>query len=279
MKAILLFLAFIIEACNISAQVKMPAPSPTQFIKQDFANGTIEVTYSRPAARGRKIFGDLVPFNKLWRTGANAATIISFSEPVDILGKHLDSGHYALYTIPGTENWQIILNKGIKNWGVEGYTDSADVLRVQVPAGKIKPMQENFTIQVANVKPESCEIQLYWEKTMVSVPVTVNIKDKLKEQIEAALQKGTKPYPYWQAAQYYYEYDKNLQKALHFADLAATDNPGAYWIWLYKAKIQRDMKDKSGAIVSANKSLELATKADNADYVKMNKDLLKKLRN
>src|SRR4051812_36059567 len=112
MKQTLLILT-VFFASFANAQVKMPAPSPTQTIKQDFATGTIELTYSRPAAKGRKIFGDLVPFNKLWRTGANAATIIKFSEPVDINGKHLDSGSYALYTMPGVDTWDIILNKGI----------------------------------------------------------------------------------------------------------------------------------------------------------------------
>jgi hypothetical protein len=104
----------------MSAQVKMPAPSPTQTIKQDFGIGSIELTYSRPGTKDRKIFGDLVPYNKIWRTGANAATIIKFSEPVEIKGKKIDTGSYALYTIPGEETWEIILNKGTKNWGAAG---------------------------------------------------------------------------------------------------------------------------------------------------------------
>src|SRR6187549_3075220 len=118
------------------AQVKMPAPSPVQTVKQDFAIGSIELTYSRPAAKGRKIFGDLVPYGKLWRTGANAATKIVFSEPVDFGGKKVDTGTYVLYTIPGEDNWEVILNKGLTNWGIDGYKENQDVIRFTVPRMK-----------------------------------------------------------------------------------------------------------------------------------------------
>ncbi len=276
MKKLSFSLVALLMAFAMNAQVKMPAPSPTQTIKQDFGMGNIELTYSRPAAKDRKIFGDLVPFNKLWRTGANGATIIRFSEPVEIKGKKVDTGSYALYTIPGADSWEIILNKGLKNWGVDGYKESEDVIRVSVTPMNMNSKIESFTMQFADIKPESCELHIMWEKTAVAIPITANIREKVKAQLEEALKSEKKPY--WQAAQFYNEYEKNSAKALEYASKAAEANPKAYWIFLYKAKIQKDMGDKDGAMVSAKKSLELATEAKNDDYIKMNEELIKKLK-
>ena len=155
---------------TLNAQVKLPSASPTQTIKQEFALGSIEVTYSRPAASGRRVFGDLVPYNKLWRTGANAATKLVFSETVELLGRKVDSGTYVLYTIPGEESWEVIINKGIKNIGTEGYKESEDVARFKIDPIKSKTKTELFTIQFANIKPESCELHLLWEKRLVCWP-------------------------------------------------------------------------------------------------------------
>lgn len=261
---------------NADAQVKMPAPSPTQTIKQDFAMGSIEITYSRPSAKGRKVFGNLVPYNKLWRTGANAATIIRFSEPVDIKGKHVDTGSYALYTIPGNETWEIVLNKGTKNWGIDGYQESDDVIRVTVEPMKLDTKLETFTIQFGEIKPESCDLYLMWQKTAVLIPVTANIKDKLRAQIDAAMLTDKKPY--WAAAQFYNEYEKNNTKALENVTKAIETNPKAYWMWIYKARIQKEMGDKEGAVASSKESLRLATEAKNDDYVKINEEFLKKIK-
>jgi Protein of unknown function (DUF2911) len=259
-----------------TAQVKMPAPSPTQTVKQDFAIGTVELTYSRPAAKGRKIFGDLVPFNTIWRTGANAATKIVFSDPVEIGGKKIDSGTYVLYTIPGVDSWEVILNKGLKNWGTDGYKESEDVVRFKVEPVKMKNKLESFTMEFADVKPETCSMNIMWEKTAVSIPIVANFRDKVRAQIEAAMKTDKKPY--WQAAQFYNEYDKNLPLALENSTKAIEENKEAFWMWLYKAKIQKEMGDKAGAMESSKKSMELAEAAKYDDYVKMNKDLQKTLK-
>lgn len=261
---------------SAGAQVKMPAPSPTQTVKQDFGIGTIELTYSRPSAKGRKIFGDLVPYNKLWRTGANAATKIVFSDPVDIAGKKLDSGTYVLYTIPGIDSWEVILNKGLKNWGTDGYKETEDVIRFKAEPMKMKSKLESLTLEFSDVKAETCSINIRWEKTAISIPVVANFKDKVKGQIEAAMK--TEKKPYWQAAQFYNEYDKNLTLALDNATKAIDENKDAFWMWIYKAKIQKEMGDMSGAMESSKKSMALAEAAKNDDYVKMNKDLQKTLK-
>ncbi len=270
--------ALAVTACSFSgmAQVKMPAPSSTQTIKQDFGMGSIELTYSRPNAKGRKVYGDLVPFGKLWRTGANAATRLRFTDMVELGGKKIDSGTYVLYTIPGNDSWEIVINKGISNWGVDGYKESDDVCRFKVEPVKMKQKLETFTMQFADIKAESCALHIMWEKTAVSIPVTTNIKDRLRAQIEAALQGDKKPH--WQAAQFYNEYDNNKAKALEQCTKATDANPTAFWIWLYKARIQSDMGDMAGAKESATKSLELSKAAKNDDYVKMNEELLKKLK-
>ena len=270
----LILTTLLFSAAISSAQVKMPAPSSTQTIKQDFGMGSIELTYSRPNAKGRKIFGDLVPWNKVWRTGANAATRIVFKDVVEIGGKKIDSGTYVLYTIPNIDSWEIILNKGINNWGSDGYTDSADVCRFRVEPIKMKDKLETFTMQFANIKPESCELHIKWDKTEVMIPISTNIKDKIRAQIEAAMLTDKKPY--WQAAQFYNEYDKNLPKALENCTKAIEGNEKAFWMWIYKAKIQKEMSDDAGARTSSKKSLELATEAKNNDYIKMNEELLKK---
>ena len=259
-----------------TAQVKMPAPSPTQTVKQEFAIGSIELTYSRPTAKGRKIFGDLVPFNKIWRTGANAATKLVLTEPLEIGGKNVDTGTYVLYTIPGIDSWDIILNKGLKNWGTDGYKESEDVVKFRVEPMKMKDKVESFTMQFVDVKPESCELQIMWEKTVVAISIKADFKDKVRAQIEAAMQTDKKPY--WQAAQFYNEYDKNFPKALENVNKELERNAKAFWIWIYKAKIQKEMGDTAGALESSKKSMELAEEAKNDDYVKINEDFQKGLK-
>ena len=276
MKKLLFAFSLLCAANIVDAQMKMPAPSPTQTIKQDFALGSIELVYSRPSIKGRKIFGDLVPYNAVWRTGANSATIIRFNDAVEIGGKKIDTGSYALYTIPNEGMWEIILNKGVKNWGSTGYTQTDDVLRFKVPTMKMKEALESFTMQFANIKPESCELQIMWDKTMVSVPITALIKDRMRAALEKDMMGDKKPY--WNAAQFYNEYDKNSAKALESIKSAVAQNPKAYYMWLYKAKIEKDMGDKKAAMASSKISLELARAEKNEDYVKMNEDLMKKLK-
>ncbi len=276
MKKILFACSLFCAASITNAQVKMPAPSPTQTIKQDFALGSVEVTYSRPSIKGRKIFGDLVPFGKVWRTGANSSTIIKFNDVVEIAGKKIDTGSYSLYTIPNANEWEVIINKATGNWGTNGYSDSGDVVRFKVPSMKMAAAIETFSMQFANVKPESCDLHIMWDKTAIAVPIKALIKDRMRASVEKALEGEKKPY--WQAAQFYFEYDKNNAKALEAIKGAVEANPKAFWMWLYKAKIEKEMGDKVAAMASSKKSLEFATVEKNDDYIKMNKDLQKTLK-
>lgn len=271
-----LFLLFIVfVSFQTKAQVKMPALSPVQSFKQDFGMGSIEVAYSRPSMRGRKIFGDLLPYGELWRTGANAASTIKFTDQVIINNKTIDTGTYAIYTIPGETKWTFILNKGISNWGVDGYKESEDVLRINTDNIKLKVPKETFTMQLANMTTESCELHIMWEESSIVIPIRTDVKPKLKVQIEKALQSDKKPY--YQAAQYYNEYEKDYAKALTFSQKAVAEKPDAYWIWLYQAKIQQKLGDKSGAMESSKKSMEAAKKEKSDDYIRLNEEFQKTL--
>jgi hypothetical protein len=258
------------------AQVSLPASSTTQTIQQEFGMGSIELVYSRPNIKNRVVFGDLVPYGKLWRTGANGATRLTFTTPVEMGGKKIDTGTYALYTIPAEESWEIILNKGVNNGGTSGYKESEDVVHFTVPAVKTTTKIETFTMQFADIKPESCNLQLVWDKRMVTIPITTNIKDKIRSQIDAAMLTDKKPY--WQAAQFYFEYDKNLTRALENVTKATEENPKAYYMFLYKAKIEKEMGKNAAAMQTSKTSLALAKEAKNDDYVRMNEKLLKELK-
>ncbi len=276
MKKILFACAILAIATISNAQVKMPAPSPTQTIKQDFGIGSVELTYSRPGLKGRKIFGDHEPYNEMWRTGANAATLIKFTDPVEVGGKKLDSGSYVIYTIPNKGTWEVIFNKGLTNWGTDGYKESEDIVRFTVPTMKMKKKLETLTMQFANIKPESCELHIMWEKTAISIPVTTNIKDRLRASFEKALAGEKKPY--WNAAQFYFEYDKDNVKALENVKAGIEGNKKAFWMYLYKAKIEKAMGDKAAALASATTAMELAKDAKNPTYERDSKTFIAELK-
>ncbi|MEP7079920.1 MAG: DUF2911 domain-containing protein [Ginsengibacter sp.] len=278
MKKFLFFFALVIASLFSFAQVRMPAPSTTQYIKQDFGMSSIELTYSRPNLKGRKIIGVVEPWNVLWRTGANAATKITFNDAVQIGNTKIDSGSYAIYTIPQKNGtWQFIINKGYKNSGVTGYTQSDDVLRMNIKVNKNAQKIETLTMQFGNVLPESCVLNIAWEDFNMSIPITTNIKDRLKAQFESALMSDKKPY--WQAAQYYNDYENNKVKALEMINkaIAQSDKPAFYQVY-YKAKLQKELGDKKSAVATAKQSLELSKEANNDTYVLMSQKLIAELK-
>ena len=272
------FAAGVLVAGAANAQITMPAPSTTQTIIQEFGMGRIDLTYSRPGIKGRKLFGEnteLAPYGKPWRTGANAATRIHFSDNVTVGGKTLDTGRYVIYSIPGKGQWDVVFSKGTAYPGSDGFKESDYVVRLKATASPINENVETFTMQFANVKNESCELHLTWGHTDVAVPITTNIRDRIRTQLETAMQGDKKPYA--QAATYYYDYEKNYPKALENINKAIEQNPKAYFMYLQKARIQKDMGDKPGAKASAQKTIELAREAKNMDYVTFGNELIKNL--
>lgn len=268
-----------IAACFLltaEAQLKTPAPSPTQTIKQDFGLGTVELNYSRPAVKGRKVFGDLVPYGKVWRTGANSATTLTFSDEVTIGDKKIPAGKYGLLTIPDKKAWTVIITKQTDVTSPAAYKMEDDLVRVNVPVKKMKESAESFTMQFANITPTNCELQISWDKSGVVLPIATEIDGKIMANINSAM-KTDKP-PYFQAAMYYMDNGKDLNQALDWFNKAVESNPKAYWIQHQWANCLAKLGKKSEAKAAATKSKELAAEAKNEDYVKLNEKLLASLK-
>jgi Protein of unknown function (DUF2911) len=272
MKKIMIACALFLSM-EISAQgLKTPAPSPTQTIKQDFALSTVEVVYSRPNAKGRVIFGDLVPYGKMWRTGANGATKLTFGEDVKVGGMPVKAGSYALYTIPNKDEWEIVINKGANNSGLGGYKAEDDVARFKVKPSTLPFAVETFTIMLSDQTANSMKLWVIWGNTEVGLPIEADIDTKIMKSINDAMNVDSKPY--FAAAGYYFDNGKDLPKALEWANKAVEAQPKAYWVAHLKAKIQAKMGDKVGAKATALMSMALAKEGGNPDYVALNEKLI-----
>jgi len=268
----------VIVACLLftaEAQLKTPAPSPTQNVKQDFGLASIELSYSRPAVKGRKIFGDLVPYGQVWRTGANQATTITFGDEVTIGGVKLPAGKYGILTVPDKKSWTIIISKQTDITSPQGYKKDMDAVRVTANVSSTKSTVESFTMQFANVKPTSCDLQIMWDKSAVVLPIATEIDGKIMANIEKEM-KGDKP-PYFEAAMYYMNNGKDLNQALSWFNKAVEAQPDAFWVQHQWANCLAKLGQKNEAKAAALKSKELAMAAKNDDYVKLNDKLLKEL--
>jgi tetratricopeptide (TPR) repeat protein len=268
----LLFAVILFAAVSSDAQqLRTPAPSPTQTVQQDFGISSMQLIYSRPNMRGRKVFGDLVPYGKIWRTGANQATRIKFNDDVSIGGQPLKAGEYALYTIPGENEWDVVINKGSANWGTD-YKQGDDILRVKAKPTRLANTVETFTMQFDNVKPTSAELTIMWDKTAVAIPITVDIDTKVMAQINSLMSNDNRPY--FGAAMYYLESGKDLNQAVAWFDKAIEQNPNAFWVYHQKANALAKLGKKEEARKTANRSIELAKAQNNDDYVKLNEKLI-----
>ena len=277
LKKLILCCAAALSLLAVDAQqLKTPHPSPTQTIKQDFGISTVELTYSRPAIKGRKVFGDLVPYGKLWRTGANAATRIKFADDVQVGGTTLKAGEYVIYTVPNQNEWEVVFNKGLNNWGIDGYKQEEDVARVKVKSIKLDESVESFTMQFMNVKPTSTDLYIAWDKTAVAVPITTDVETKVMAQINNLMNKDNRPY--FNAAMYYMENGKDLNQAIIWFDKAIEQNPKAFWVYHQKANALAKVGKKDEAKTTAQRSIELAKEAKNDDYVRLNEKLLADLK-
>jgi hypothetical protein len=248
------------------AQLKTPAPSTTQKMTQDFGIGNIEISYSRPSAKGRKVFGDVVEFGKLWRTGANAPTRIKLNHDITLGGQNLAIGEYSLFTIPGEKEWEIVINKDPNKKNVFEYKKEDDVFRVKVPSARMTDKMETFTIEFANITNTACDLLLKWENTMVAIPLTTNYNEEVMKQIKDIMGKDEKPYN--SAATYYMENGGDKAQALDWYKKGAANNPGAYWILLGQAKCELALGKKADALSTAAKALIAAKADDDAAYVK-----------
>jgi hypothetical protein len=270
MKRLTLLLVAALLTADVSAQgLKLPALSPSCKLVQDFSTSSIEISYSRPSMRGRKIFGELVPYGLVWRTGANSATKVKFGEDVILGGQEIKAGEYALYTIPELKEWTVILNKGVGNWGQYGYDTKDDVARFKVVPKMKEGNTQTFMINITNITYSTCNIEIAWEKTKLVIPVKSNNEERLNASIDKAI--NTPPaLPYFSAANYYFETNQKLDVAYDYVNKALETNPKAYYMWNLKARIAQKLGKKQEAIAAAQKSIE-TSKGDAAEVEYLNK--------
>jgi len=227
--------------------------------------------------KGREVFGNVVPYGAVWRTGANAATKVTFSTAVKLNGQDVAAGSYALYTIPGEDEWTIILNKGVGKSGTQ-YDEKEDVLRFKTKPSHLSDTSiETFTIEFNRILDDSADIDLVWEKTVVPIKVELDLVSSLLSQIETTMASDAKNKPYFQAATFYLNHGQDLKKANEWVDEAIKQNE-AYYVVHLKAKILAKLGDKDGALTAAKRSSELAAKAKDNAYVKLNADLISSLK-
>lgn len=265
-----------------AATLELPAPSPTATLKQRVGVTDIEIVYSRPGMKGRKIFGALEPWGEVWRAGANSATKVTFSTAVKLGGKDVPAGSYALFAKLGQDEWTIILNKNPEQqWGAYSYDAKNDVVRVPAKPVKLAAAVETFTIDINDIRDDSATLNLIWENTRVPVKIEVDIVGQLVPKIEAFMASNAPKKPYVEAAMFYLDQKLDLKKALAWMDAAIAENPSAFYLVYRKAKVQAAMGDKAGAIATAQASIEGAKKADGAikdEYLRLNEALISSLK-
>ena len=278
MKKIMLCAAFLITL-QLHAQIDTPQPSPLSTVSQRVGMTDVTVTYSRPSMKGRAIYGDLVPYDQLWRTGANQATKISFSDTMEVAGKKVPGGEYALFTIPGEQEWTIILNKNTEQGGTGSYKESEDALRFEVAPITTKENYETFTIAFSDISQTSASLNILWEDTRVQFPIEDPTVDrKVMAQIDEKMANaGDDAGLYYQAASYYYNADKDLKQAQEWIDKAVALDDTKYWMLHLQAKIHAENDNYEQAKAAAQKSMELAEENGNMDYVRLNEKLLESM--
>jgi hypothetical protein len=282
MKNILLIL--LSAMCLVAqAQVQTPQPSTASTVTNVVGLTEVKIEYSRPKAKGRKIFGAtpefLTQYGKLWRTAANSGSKITFSDDVKFGGVDVPEGTYLLLTIPGATEWVVILYKEVDMGGnTDRYDATKDQARVTVKSEKLTEKVETFTLEIADFAEnnKSANLQIMWENTSVKVPITVDFDAKVMKMIADYPRASSNNY--FQAAVYYLENGKDLNQALKFVNSALESNPTAFWMLYQKARIQKGLNDKAGALATSKVSLEESIKAKNVDYQKMNEELQKSLK-
>ena len=283
MKRLILFVAAFVSAVITEAQVQTPAASPAASVSTVVGLSDVKIDYFRPRVKGRKIFGAdapaLVPNGKIWRTGANGGTRITFADDVKVEGTAVPKGEYLLLSWPGAAEWTIALNKDVSmGGGIDQYDQSKDAARFKVKPEKLTEKVEMLTFNITDLSEDSksAKIQLAWENTSVKFSVTTDFDAKVMASIDRFTK--VEPFNYFNAAVYYLENGKDLKQALDWVTKAADGMGSPFFVTYQKARIQKALGDKAGALATANASLDASKKASNADYQKMNEDLIKSLK-
>ncbi len=275
MKKLSLLLFVVMAAFSTQAQITTPQPSPFSKLEQKVGLTDVTVEYSRPSVKGRTIFGDLVPYNTLWRTGANKNTIVSFSDDVVVDGQTLKAGSYAVFAKPGETSWEVIFYADTQNWGTPKEWDESKVAAKTTTQVYPLPVSiETFTITIDDLTNNGAALGIMWEKAYVGIKFEVPTVAKATKSIENAM-KGLTANDYYAAAAYYLEEGKELRQAQEWINKAVSMNDKAFWISRKQSLIYAKQGDNKNAIAAAKRSLAAAKEAGNADYIKLNKDSLK----
>ena len=277
MKKTILILFVTLLTSSINAQIETPAPSPFQKIEQKVGLTSVIVEYSRPSMKGRKIFGGLEAYGKVWRTGANENTKITFSTDFMLDGKSLQKGTYALYTIPNKTTWDVILYTDTNNWGTPAKWDENKVAAKITVTPINMPMDvETFTITFDDLTNNSAILGILWENIYVPLKFETPTDKMVSKSIEKIMA-GPSANDMYAAAVYYLETNKDIQIAKTWIDkaVALTAKQPKFWYLRQQSLIHAKAGNKNTAIEAAKKSLELAKQARNSGYVKMNKASLK----
>ena len=264
---------------TFAQQIQMPQASPSAKIAQQIGLSNVTVDYSRPSTKGRKIFGELVPFGQVWRTGANGATLLTFSTDVTIAGQSVPAGQYALYAIPNKSEWTMILSKNTKLWGAIGYTDADDLLRFAATPNKLSRNYETMEITFADMTDTGANLSIKWETTRVDFRIETEVDAIVMAQIQELVIDAETDNPglLYSAANYYYTNQKDMQQAYAWISKSVASDK-KYWTVHLKAKIEATLGLKAEAIATAKESMVLAKAAGNPDYIALNERLIKSMK-
>ena len=254
-----------------NAQILAPQPSPQAKIEQKIGLTDIAIDYSRPSMRGRKIMGELVPYGELWRAGANRNTTLTFSDNIIMGNQGLASGTYAIYVRPGVSMWEVFFYTKTDNSGLPEEWDSKMIAAaIEAPTSTLESPVETFTISIENINNNGATLEFKWETTKILIPFEVPTDAKTMASIEKTLNETPKSGDYYAAAVYFRETNRDLTIAKQWIAKAIEQDPGKYWMYRQQALILADLNEIKAAIEASKKSLELAEKAGNKDYVRLN---------
>ncbi|MBA5628675.1 DUF2911 domain-containing protein [Moheibacter lacus] len=277
MKHLLILSIFSLFTLGLNAQVSTPQPSPSAELEFKVGLTDIEIEYSRPNKNDREIFGDLVPYGKIWRTGANKNTTIEFSDDVVVDGQTIKAGKYAIFTKPEKDNWEIYFYSDTENWGTpEKWDDKKVAAKTTAKAHKIPMVIETFSISIDDLTYDSAKLNFLWDNVYVETKIEVPTDKKVMASIDAAMKGSPTAQDYMAAANYYFTTEKDINQAKKWFDegMKLTKEP-KFWQFRQQSLIYAKSGDVKGAISLAQKSLDGAKAAGNSDYIKMNEESIK----
>lgn len=263
---------------GLNSQISHPKASPFSTLEQEVGLSRITVEYSRPATRGRKIFGDLVPFGRIWRVGANASTKISVDTDMQVMGQTLPEGTYALYAFPEAENWEIAFHTNTAHWGDgrKNYNPKEDLFRIKVQPKQIPNHQENFLIAFDSITHNSVNLNMVWASIKVTIPFTVDTHAQMELEIAKQIAENPTAQTYYEAARYLQEQGKDYQTALTYVNKALELGGDTYYFHRVKSLVEAELGDYKLAIKSAKRSLEISAELEKDEFVRMNEKNIEK---